>query len=138
MRTTIFTPGQWVIAFFDEGRGWWWDIFTRKGFRHCMAFRYLSPLNAWVMVDWSSKRLSVEFLPPVAMDACIVGINDAGGLFLEFDSIDAPPKAIPSFPLYCVSVVKHLLGFRDWKVFTPYQLYCALKKRGAKRIFDLD
>ena len=31
-------------------------------------------------------------------------------------------------PMYCVSVIKSLIGYKNYFVITPYQLYCALKK----------
>ena len=32
----------------------------------------------------------------------------------------------------CVSFIMRLIGFHSWWIFTPYQLYCALKKSGIK------
>ena len=34
----------------------------------------------------------------------------------------------------CVSYVQRLIGLNKWWIFSPYQLYCALKKRGYSEI----
>lgn len=135
----VFTPGKWTIIFHDNGTKpeHWWDLFTRPGFRHVYALRYLQPLDAWVMVDWSNVGLAIEFLPKRFVDALILGVNAHGGRFLDVEVKAAPRRLIPFVPLYCVSAMKELIGLRSWKVITPYQLYCALMKTGAKRIFNL-
>ena len=39
-------------------------------------------------------------------------------------------------PMYCVSVIKSILGIKKPFIITPYQLYCALKKAGYKDYYD--
>jgi hypothetical protein len=34
----------------------------------------------------------------------------------------------------CVSYVQRILGLNKWWIFTPYQLYCALKKQNFREI----
>lgn len=135
----VFSSGKWIIVFIDTGTKTrtWWSFFTRPGFRHCCALRYLKPMDSWVLVDWSNENLSVEFLPKRFVDALIVGVNNLGGCFVETEAKKASFRKIPFTPLYCVSAMKDLIGLRNCKVVTPYQLYCALIKAGGKRIFDL-
>lgn len=137
MTESILSKGKWTIAFFEGGERRWWDIFTRKGFRHCFAFRYLEPMDAWAMVDWSNEGLFVDFLPKRFIDAAILGVNAAGGAFLEVDAVKPGRRIFPLQPMYCVSAMKELVGLRSWRVITPWQLYCALLKQGAQRMFDL-
>jgi len=130
---------KWTIAFFgdeDGVRRWWWR-FTKPGFRHCFALRYMVDLNSWALVDWSNRGLNVEFLPKQYVDAIMLAVNDSGGAFLDVDTEEQPARLFPPLTLYCVTAVKELVGLRDWRVITPWQLYCALRKRGAQRMFDL-
>jgi hypothetical protein len=138
LRQPIYTPGVWVVAFIDNGPGFWWDVFSRPGFRHCLAFRYMAEIDAWALVDWGSEGFFIEFLPKRFITGLIAGVKQSGGCFLEIEAKKMPPRMLPSFPLYCVSVMKHLIGLKDWRVFTPYQLYCALLKNGASKMFTLD
>jgi hypothetical protein len=137
MTEPVLSPGKWIIAFYDGGPRNWWDRFTRPGFRHCFAVRYLEPMDAWTLVDWNNHGLIIDFLPKRFIDAMIVGVNDAGGVFLEAEVQPTRRRIVPLTPLYCVSAVKDLIGLRAWRVITPWQLYCALMKRGAQRMFDL-
>lgn len=138
MTDAVFTTGRWFVAFHDSGTKRWWDyLFTRKGFRHCFAFRYLEPMDAWAIVDWGNEGLFVEFMPKRFVDSIIVGVNDGGGCFLEVEVKERNRRMFPFQPLYCVTAIKDLVGLRNWRVLTPWQLHCALKKQGAKQMFDL-
>lgn len=137
MTNPVLSPGKWIIAFYDDGPRYWWDAFTRRGFRHCFAVRYLEPMDAWAVVDWNNRGLVVDFVPKRFVDAMIIGVNDAGGMFIEVEVKSARRRILPLVPLYCVSAIKDLVGLRDWRVITPWQLYCALMKGGAQRMFDL-
>ncbi|MGE0190319.1 MAG: hypothetical protein AB7G80_09845 [Dongiaceae bacterium] len=137
MKEPVFRTGRWIIAFYDEGPRNWWDYFTRPGFRHCLAIRYLEDIDAWVTVDSSNHGLFVEFVPKRFIDAIIVAVNDRGGRFVEIDARAQGRRLWPPLFLYCVSAMKELVGIRDWRVITPWQLYCALMKMGGKRMFDL-
>lgn len=140
MTEQLFPPTDWIIAFFgDEAvEKRWWHVFTKPGFRHCFAFRYLVKADMWVAVDWSNTGLSLGTIPKEAVDIIIIAVNQSGGAFLEILAKPQERRAIPPLPLYCVTAVKELVGLRDWRVVTPWQLYCALLRRGARRMFDLN
>ena len=53
---------------------------------------------------------------------------------IEYEPTDKPIY-VPRW-LYCVSFMKHLCNVRKFWILTPYQLYCELKKRGGKSIFE--
>jgi hypothetical protein len=112
-------------------------VFTKPGFRHCFAFRYLAKADLWVVVDWSNRGLSLGTVPKEAVDLIIIAVNQSGGAFLEILAKPQNSRVIPPLPLYCVTAIKELVGLRDWRVITPWQLYCALLRRGAQRMFDL-
>ena len=137
MSQPVLSSGRWIIVFFDAGNRRWWDIFTRPGFRHCLALRYLEPMDAWASVDWGNEGLFVDFVPKRFVDALILGVDDCGGAFLEFDAMPAQRRLLPPFFPYCVTTMKHILGIRDFTIITPWQLYCALRKKGAKTIFGM-
>lgn len=138
MTEPVYSYGTWIIGFHDGAeRRRWWSVFTRPGFRHAFAFRYLQPLDAWVLVEWSPVGMFVEFWPKQNVTAMIANVSEAGGCFLEYDARGGKRRHFPLTPLYCVPLLKDLLGLRAWRVLTPWQLYCALRQRGAKPMFDL-
>jgi hypothetical protein len=94
-------------------------------------------MDAWVIIDWSNHGLQVDCVPKRFIDGMIVGVNDRGGCFIEVDVARQSRRRFPPVALYCVTAVKDLVGLRDWRVVTPFQLYSALMKRGGKRMFDL-
>ena len=36
----------------------------------------------------------------------------------------------------CVSFIMRLIGYENWFIWTPYQLFCALKKKGIKSFYS--
>jgi hypothetical protein len=130
-------PKQWFVAFYDApvtGPARWWQIFTRhhRGFGHCSAFGYDPATRIWLYVDWTASGLAVYSFDDQTVETLLCAFA-ARGVILESDVGDARVN-LPSLPLYCVSVVKHLIGYKGFAV-TPWQLYRALKRRGAREMF---
>jgi len=128
----VFTPG--VVA----GRGWW-RFFTRRGWRHCyviipvyfpepslMAEQYAMKIEslAWGVdteIWWSPVSKCLDHVRPDA--TAIVSFT-----------VTLPPSknSLVQGPLSCVSLAKAQLAIRDWKIFTPYQLFRWLVRHGGK------
>lgn len=133
---------DWLIAFYDPptDRAWWHAIARRKpGFGHCMAIGYDTVRDTWIILDWTWERLSMAQFPDRDLSALIAAIThpDSGGRVLTLP-LDWEPE--PGWPVifpglaYCVTHIKHLIGLRNWAL-TPYQLFCALRAKGATEIF---
>lgn len=126
---------DWLISFHESvGARPWLSLFTRPGYRHCCASRWEPLADAWVHIDWNDKRLHVEVLPRMVFDA----------LMLHATEVISVPMTYPHTPfrmlpfMSCVEWMKHLTGTRQMFVMTPWQLRCALLKRGAVSLVKRD
>lgn len=120
---------EWYVVFNDKEakRGFmWWDLFTKRGFRHCYVFG-----------RWDADWVKIEFLRcwtqvDVVRQSELVknGYQDYAEFLRKVDGARVlrvtrwlPVRTIPFIlPINCVSVVKSLLGLKSW-VFTPQGLY---------------
>lgn len=129
-------PFFWIVAFYDpDPRRHWWDLFTRPGFRHVTAFGWITGTETWLMLDWSRAGLAVLALTPAEVDRFVAMASVNRGRFLKVRPGDRRIGRRRAVALsYCVPVVKHLLGLRFFAL-TPWQLFCALRRRGCPEIF---
>lgn len=134
----IGEPAEWYIAFYDtraqEGRRWW-HWFTRPGFGHCCAFGYVRATETWILIDWTAEGLSVQALRGETVDALIVESVSRGVVLAARPCPGGTRSGLRLPVLYCVPMVKHLLGLDSWAV-TPWQLFCELKRRGCPVMFS--
>lgn len=131
------SPAEWYVAFSDRGRGEarrWWHLFTRAGFGHCCAFGYVRATKVWVLVDWTAEGLAVLTLRDETADALIVESVNRGRVLAVRQGGDFPAHGLRLPVLYCVPMVKHLVGLRS-RAVTPWQLFCELRRRGCPEMF---
>lgn len=125
---------EWIVIFADRppGNRRWWHWFTCKGFAHVCATTY-DPLHGlWLFVDWNMYNLEPKVLGEAEADI-LFSLMYEGATFLRYTSHRPKRATTRSVCLYCVSMIKHLLGVKSFAV-TPYQLFCALKKNGGEVI----
>ena len=111
-----FVQKEWLIYFYEnpkEERSPWLH-FVKKGFRHCGALGYVQPIQRWVHLEWTHMGVRHILLDDDEMNQIISYMYD----------------------YTCVSFVMRLIGYYKWWIFTPYQLYCALKKDGYKSFYQ--
>ncbi len=124
---------EWFVAFgeFQPGRHWW-DLFTQPRWRHCFAFGTTG--KEWIVVDSISIRCFVGTVSGEEIDQMIAGIRLDGFPILRMKAVRLHSHRQIE-PLYCVSVIKHLLGIRSRLTLTPKQLHREMLKRGAVPAF---
>lgn len=126
---------EWHIFFVDRDKLYWFDrVFrTRKGFRHCFALGYQPKSYHYILMDWQGHRLDLKILHPWKLDQLLVEVDSKYPTVVSYiPSVDDESISLMRQPLlYCVEAIKHLLGIRNFFVWTPYQLYRELLKRGA-------
>jgi hypothetical protein len=126
---------DWIVGFFDIGRPRFWaSPFLKDGFRHVIAFGYDIDKELWLVVDWGKTGLVSRILNNDEVDQLIAFIEANKGCFLSVKSRRARFKT-PMMPCWCVTAIRHLLGVEE-PLLTPYQLYCALRRRGGTPIFE--
>ena len=124
-----------IVCFCDSPNygPWKWFTFWRKGFSHCYVVDYDPKADVWMKAECASRRMLFDIYKEDESDFLI------GSLVEYATCVDAKGfKTATYFPrwLYCVSFVKHFLGINKWWIFTPYQLYCELRRQGHKHIFE--
>lgn len=117
----------WFIVFCESSNLRFGKLFTRPGFEHCLAFSQGS--SSTVMLNYNGSRQVVTEFPCEALELAQAYANDGKKvLCVEFESEEESSKFTPRGLLYCVSMVKCLLGLTGCFALTPYSLYQWLKK----------
>ncbi len=130
-----FVQKEWLIYFYEnpkEERSPWLH-FIKSGFRHCGALGYVQPIKRWVHLEWTHHGVRHILLDDDEMDKIISYMYD-------FKMLRCPVKnqwqLLRIKDYTCVSFVMRLIGYYKWWIFTPYQLYCALKKDGYSSFYQ--
>lgn len=117
----------WVV-FSGETELPWLRRLLRPGFRHCYAL--INDGQRWMTFDPLAHKieLAVHHHAPVGFDLP-AWLRQRGLKVLAVAPTNKPevPKPLPPAPFTCVEAMKRLIGLRDWRIWTPYQLYQALK-----------
>jgi hypothetical protein len=123
---------KWIIVFTNGLKIRWWHRFFKKDFRHCFAFGY-DPINSvWIYCDFANYRLTVFPITTDQATNIIVYIKQFARHLVV--TVDREAKYFPLAPFYCVPMCRQLIGLKTIS-WTPYGLYCALKKTGVSSYF---
>ena len=121
---------EWLIFFYTPYNQAWYTKWRKKGFTHVGAMSFNPKFNCWLMVEGLYGGLQVELLDKDEADKVITYVKKLHGIVLKGKDI-----IIPKFrgewwvkEHSCVSYMQRLLGLRKFWLFTPYQLFCALRK----------
>ena len=119
---------DYYLGFGDSDIPHFWDVFTRKGFRHCFAFNW-DGYN-WILVDPLGQSLNVEVLPYGSEDNVPHIFKQAGYTIIRYKQKDNT-KFIFRGMLTCVTVCKQVLGIKAAWVVTPWQLHNYIQRRNT-------
>jgi|TARA_R110002126_G_scaffold13118_1_gene55951 hypothetical protein len=113
----------WVV--FSGVSEIWYLKFLKPGFRHC--FVMLNDGQKWVSIDPMAHYTEVISHDLPATYNVIQWIEQQNCLAVKVP-LSAPEKRAQA-PMFftCVEAVKRIIGLRKFKVFTPWQLYKALR-----------
>ena len=53
---------KFVVGFIDRNDKYWFDLFTKPGFRHCLIFGYNKKINKWISFDWTKIGTEITIL----------------------------------------------------------------------------
>lgn len=126
---------KWIICFCESKNIGLWKLFTkyRYGFSHVYAVRYEPELDLWQKVEITTNGFDFKTLKGEKATELVLHMH-LGGECIEIDVKDKPIY-IPRL-FYCVSFIKHLCNVRKFWIWTPYQLYCELRRLNGKVIFE--
>lgn len=128
----------WIVAFTPRPadlKKQWFDIFVRHRpkHQHVFALRYTPSVKAWSIAHWTQNGMTFEVMSRWQVANVIAQIMEHG---MAYEVPRTPAKRkTPAFMVYCVSMVRHLLGLRCIAI-TPYQLHRHLERKGYKRTFE--
>jgi len=122
------------IVFFLENEDYHRSIrFFRKGFKHCGVLYYSEVTKHWYIAEYIYGQFLLEALSSKESTAFFQFLKNKKAKCLNGEA-KFNHTGFPSFMKSwikehsCVSYVQRILGMNKWWIFTPYQLYCALKK----------
>lgn len=117
----------WYIVFCDSSNLRMARLFTRPKFEHCLAIS--QGVNGTIMLNYNGTRLVVSEFPCEAHElAAAYAAEGNPTLAVEFEAEPEGADFTSRGLLYCVSMVKCILGLKRCFAFTPYSLYQWLKK----------
>ena len=119
---------DYFVAFGDSNVRHFWDVFTRKGFRHCCVFKW-DGYN-WLLIDPLGQHLDVNVMPYTSEDDVPYLFKQAGWKVIRYKKT-IKPKFIFRGMLTCVTVCKQVLGIKAAWVVTPWQLHKYIKRRST-------
>lgn len=101
----------------------------RPGFRHC--FCLVGGDLAWTVCDPLETRIELFPLLGFDEDELAKHYADGGRTVVLGNVATAPARQRATMrAISCVEVVKRVLNFQAYRVFTPFQLYRALLAEG--------
>lgn len=125
-QTSIVNAYRFPFAYvaFGGNPTHWWTRFLKKGFYHCSLL--IGNGFEWILIDpvmhYTDLILMHQRHAPE--------ILKNKGYLLVRTTLKMPKKVSFHFrPMTCVETVKRFLGLTNPKIWTPYQLYLALKKQ---------
>ena len=124
MTIPLTLKADYYFAFGNSDFPHLWDIFTRKGFRHCCAFKW-DGFN-WLLVDPLGQGLDITILNYTSEDDVPSIFRQAGWTVIRAKTIN--DKFIFRGLMTCVTVCKQLVGIKACWVVTPWQFYNYIKK----------
>lgn len=103
-----------------------WLRFLKPGFRHCYAL--INDGQKWMSIDPLSSYTDIQIYHHIAPDFNLPNwLNDQGYRVVQ-SKINKPKlKSMPPMIFTCVEAIKRILGVRNLKILTPWQLYQYLK-----------
>lgn len=127
---------KWIFCFRETENIGLWRLFTfhRPQFGHVYCVRYEPSIESWIFAECSSKKINFDILRGEEADLLVHDmLNEC--ICVECEQVDNEVIQAPRW-LYCTSFANHIAGLKSFFIFTPYQLYCELIKRGGRVIFE--
>lgn len=127
-------PARLWLVFFSSPRGVaWWCRILRPGFRHVYAASWYADADRWVVFNPTRRGTVIELWSaadfPRRLDQFLAESSAVLRVASRHEREHPPPMP------WCVGQVKALLGIRS-AALTPWQLYHALRARGAEPVVD--
>ena len=121
---------EWLVFFYTPFNPPWYTKWRKKGFTHVGAMNFYPKFNCWLVLEGLYGRLHVELIDGPEAQKILSYVKRLNGKVLKGREMDTPNFRGEWWVKEhsCVSYIQRLIGLRSFWMFTPYQLFCALKK----------
>lgn len=129
---------EWLVYFFEPAPHRYTKLTKllwkhKPGFAHVGALSYDSKHDLWQHIQYTHAGICTDIITPEEARELLSRLYG-------YKILICPQKEDYQFlrlkEITCVTFMMRLIGFyRAW-VFTPYQLYCALRKAGYKSFWS--
>jgi len=129
---------EYLIFFYTDPRvesHWLVKLFCGNWYRHCGALGYNPEHDIWFGLEYTHKGVTQTMYTKEEISHTLDYLRHN-----NYPVLKVPVK--PSWKLIwlkehtCVSFIMRLIGYENWFIWTPKQLYCALKKNGIKSFWN--
>jgi len=121
---------EWLVFFYSPYNPPWYTKWRKKGFIHCGAMYFNKQFDCWVVVEGLYGQLLIELIDEEEAIKMLSFIKRLNGTILK-----GKEQLNHNFrgewwvkEHSCVSYIQRMIGLRNFWLFTPYQLFCALRK----------
>lgn len=122
-------PSRAVVVFEDRA-GARSLVWLRAGFRHC--FCLVRRPAGWIVCDPLKSITRLDVVADYAESELLSHYARLGMVAIAGDCSSGSRRGSVLRPLTCVELVKRIVGLHAATVWTPYQLYRALRARGFR------
>ena len=126
-------PGEWYVAFEDSGQRYWWDLFTRPGFRHVMAFGYSAQARRWLVYDVTRTGTCIRAYRRMTFDIWVADLAPRAVILKVKAGPVGEPRRLGGL-FVCTAAVKHLIGSGS-RALRPQTFFRDLRASGATYAF---
>jgi len=128
---------EWLIYFYEAPEVPYsdWMRFLKPRFKHCGALSYYYEKDLWIQLEYTHAGIKMTYLSKEDVSQIFDFLKD-------YKILRCPVKdewqLLRIKDITCTQFIMRLIGFYKWWIFTPYQLYCALRKAGYKSFWKHD
>lgn len=120
----------WNVVFLSRDRESWWDLLTRRQYRHVVAYGYSAATDSWILVDPRLSHTGVLTLSHDQIDRWF-GAHAAQITSVVRVTVQDGRRRSRWLGYWCSTSIKSLVGSRS-SAFTPEGLRRDLLRDGAE------
>jgi len=129
-----WSPTVWTVVFIPKGLEDWFDWLSPRWARHVLAYGYVIPANAWVVVDPVEDSHRVRIIPDDEMQVWIELIAGAGCRALRIHQ-GPGGKYNARLGNWCTQTIARLIGLKT-SALRPVALHRDLLRAGAYPVLE--
>jgi hypothetical protein len=122
---------EYVYVVFCDSDVLWWQIFLKKGYRHCFLI-LADKANNYLFIDTTDNRIIFNLLESDKNDNIAELCASLNATLLKIPMVkimdNIKKRKAPMSVLNCVQLIKRILGIHKRNILTPWNLFMYLQK----------